>query len=202
MIQGNACLLLETDDRRQEQFLDLLKAAPRQTLPVCCVENALELASPSSVLFANDDTDLLEHLTNRLTEQGRWLPIVGYATEAVPERIVRAVQSGVSEYLTWPLSSERLWDLVLRSEWEVPAFYEAHIRKRAACERLKALSKREREVLAHIGAGRTNKLIARKLGISHRTVEIHRANMLGKLNNSSTTEAIRIACEAKLASED
>jgi len=62
------------------------------------------------------------------------------------------------------------------------------------------LTRREREVLAGVAAGLSNRLIGEKLAISPRTVEIHRANMLNKMGASHTSEAIRIAIEAALIS--
>ena len=56
----------------------------------------------------------------------------------------------------------------------------------------------EREVLAGVAGGLSNRLIGEKLSISPRTVEIHRANMLTKMGAHHTSEAIRIAIEASL----
>ena len=57
--------------------------------------------------------------------------------------------------------------------------------------RLRRLSRSEREILVLIGDGLTNKEIARRLGISHRTVEIHRARVMEKLNSGSLPELHR-----------
>ncbi|MFM2281468.1 MAG: hypothetical protein RLZZ444_3699, partial [Pseudomonadota bacterium] len=59
---------------------------------------------------------------------------------------------------------------------------------------------REREVLAGVADGLSNRLIGERLAISPRTVEIHRSNMLNKMGASHTSEAIRIAIEASLIS--
>ncbi|SDR56842.1 regulatory protein, luxR family [Rhizobiales bacterium GAS113] len=56
---------------------------------------------------------------------------------------------------------------------------------------LHRLTRREEDVLAHVLDGRSNKLIGRALGISHRTVEIHRSRAMAKFGTSSTTELIR-----------
>jgi two-component system response regulator FixJ len=61
------------------------------------------------------------------------------------------------------------------------------------------LSPRERQVLEAIALGRPNKLIAYDLGISVRTVEVHRAHMLDRLGVRNIAEAIRIAVMAALA---
>lgn len=66
----------------------------------------------------------------------------------------------------------------------------------AARDRVDALSRRQREVLIQMAAGRLNKQIAHALGISERTVKMHRAAVLAALGVHSSTDAIRIAVEA------
>ena len=63
--------------------------------------------------------------------------------------------------------------------------------------RLQALTSRERDVLDGLAQGRPNKTIAYDLGISPRTVEIHRANLMTKLKVRSLSEALRIAFAAQ-----
>ncbi len=69
---------------------------------------------------------------------------------------------------------------------------------REAAALVEALSERQREVLAGIVKGRPNKLIAYDLGLSIRTIEAYRAQLLGKLGVRSTAEAVRIALAANL----
>jgi DNA-binding CsgD family transcriptional regulator len=72
---------------------------------------------------------------------------------------------------------------------------------RDAASRIAALSPRCREVLNGIVAGHSSKLIAYKLGISPRTVEVHRANLKRRLGAHNVAEAIRVAYEAQLITE-
>jgi DNA-binding NarL/FixJ family response regulator len=72
------------------------------------------------------------------------------------------------------------------------------LREAVARSRVERLTRREREVLAGVAGGLSNRLIGEKLNISPRTVEIHRANMLNKMGANHTSEAIRIAIEASL----
>jgi len=65
-----------------------------------------------------------------------------------------------------------------------------------AIARIAALTPRGRDVLNGILAGRSNKMIAHSLGISPRTVEIHRARMMRDLGARHVADAIRLACEA------
>jgi DNA-binding CsgD family transcriptional regulator len=59
------------------------------------------------------------------------------------------------------------------------------------------LTEREAEVLAYVLDGRPNKMIARALGISHRTVEIHRSRVMAKFGTSSATDLIRFALRGR-----
>lgn len=67
-----------------------------------------------------------------------------------------------------------------------------------ARDRIATLSAREREVLDWLADGSSNKVIARELDISPRTVEIHRANMMNKLGANHAAEAVRLKLEAKI----
>ena len=69
-------------------------------------------------------------------------------------------------------------------------------RRAAACERVAALSRRQREVLLHLAAGKLNKQIAHELNLSERTVKMHRAAVFKALGVRSGADAIRVAIEA------
>ena len=71
-------------------------------------------------------------------------------------------------------------------------------RQMRARRRVNALTRRERQVLLAMAEGMSNKEMASELRISHRTVEIHRANMMQKVGAAHTADAIRLAIEASL----
>jgi two-component system response regulator FixJ len=110
---------------------------------------------------------------------------------------VRAMKAGASDFLEKPYSD----DVLLRSI-EVALEKEqrtAHDRDIAdAVRRIGILSPREKEVLDGLMAGRPNKLIAYQLGISVRTVEVHRARMMERLGTHQLAEAIRLGVMARL----
>ena len=72
----------------------------------------------------------------------------------------------------------------------------AEARRKAAREAIEALSPRQREVLVRMAAGKLNKQIAYELGITERTVKMHRSSVISSLGVKSSAEAIRMAVEA------
>jgi len=108
---------------------------------------------------------------------------------------VTAMKSGAIDYLT--VTEDEAFHNVLAS-----ALAECHgaarpaTRDEKAASRVARLTSREREVLIHLVEGGTNKTIGQKLGISPRTVELHRAQVMNRLDASSLTELLQIALAA------
>ena len=103
--------------------------------------------------------------------------------------------------MSLPLRPERLADALSRIAKETDAFLEARRKMVEARNRIANLSPREREVLDWLTEGCSNKVIARELHISPRTVEIHRANMMQKLGAEHPSQAVRLKIEAHLQEE-
>ena len=81
---------------------------------------------------------------------------------------------------------------------DVDAHVQARRKMVEARNKIAMLSPREREVLDWLAEGCSNKMIGRELGISPRTVEIHRANLMSKLGTDHSAQAVRLRLEAKL----
>lgn len=133
-----------------------------------------------------------------LTQRGVWLPVVMAAPEPRVRDIVAAIKAGALDYLALPLEGERLRDRL--TDVAVEAAEQANARRRLieARARIETLSARERQVLDWLAEGNSNKTIARELRISPRTVEIHRANMMGKLGARHPADAVRVRLESGL----
>lgn len=134
----------------------------------------------------------------RLSRLGIWLPLIAVDTQPRPTRIVEAIKAGALDYLSLPLDPERFGRCLTRIADEAEVFGAARRRMIEARDRISSLSTREREVLEWLAEGSSNKVIARELDISPRTVEIHRANMMSKLGARHAAEAVRLKLEAAL----
>lgn len=115
---------------------------------------------------------------------------------------VRAMKMGAVDFIEKPFGEELLLASLERAFAMLQDRGEQAERRRAAEERIAHLTAREREVLQGLLAGLPNKLIARRLDISLRTVEMHRANMMERLRVGSLAEALTLAVQADLAPLD
>jgi two-component system response regulator FixJ len=131
-----------------------------------------------------------------LQEKGVTLPVIIMTGHGDVGLAVRAMKAGAVDFIEKPFEKEALIvaiDEGFRRLWRKEA---TNDRQKDAEVRLQALTPRERDVLDGLAHGLPNKTIAYDLGISPRTVEIHRANLMSKLEVRSLSEALRIAFSA------
>ena len=152
------------------------------------------------VVSEDEEPGRAGHVLKVLARYGRWLPEIATSHSPKAANIVAAIHDGVLDYLPLPLAVEHLSKSLEKVEKEVAAYGEVRKRVIEARKRISRLTTREREVLDWLALGRSNKMIARELGISPRTVEIHRANMMAKIGASHSAQAVRFSIEAKLSS--
>jgi FixJ family two-component response regulator len=130
-------------------------------------------------------------LLDRLVAEGVDQPIVMLTGHGTVELCRRAFKAGAAEFLEKPVDDELLLETLQNAIRSHVRSRERHQADREARERYARLSEREREVLAMIVGGLTNKEIGRALALSPRTVETHRANLFAKLEADSLAQVIR-----------
>jgi FixJ family two-component response regulator len=131
-------------------------------------------------------------LQAELARRGVELPTIVITGHAEVSMAVRAVKAGAIDFIEKPFSDQLLLDRVRQAlEIDLEA-REVRRRREDARRRLATLSGREREVLNLVVAGKANKEIAFELGVSPKTVEVHRAHVMSKMCVDSLAELIRI----------
>jgi two-component system response regulator FixJ len=154
------------------------------------------------LLFDEAEADGSEDLTRLLDPASGNVPVALYSEAPMPERIVDVLRGGAVDYLVWPFARDLLKSAMNRLRDEEVQRELRRRRELSAKTALESLSDRETDVLELMMFGDSNKEIAQRLGISPRTVEIHRGNMMRKLKARSSTDAVRIGLLAGLDGAD
>jgi two-component system response regulator FixJ len=163
-----------------ESAASFLDALPQATMG--CVVTDVRMPGLSGI-------DLLR----RLQERALALPVIVITGHGDVPLAVEAMKLGAVDFLEKPFDDQVLLDAV-RSAFSARAGdLERQALKAAIGARLALLSSRERDVLQGLIAGNPNKTIAYDLGISPRTVEIYRANVMTKMQAGSLSELVRMA---------
>lgn len=132
-----------------------------------------------------------------LRQRGVSLPVVIMTGHGDISLAVRAMKAGAVDFVEKPFDSDVVLSAVREAFSRLSTKAATGERKRSAEVRLQSLTPRERDVLKGLSQGLPNKSIAYDLGISPRTVEIHRGNLMSKLAVRSLSEALRIAFAAE-----
>ncbi len=136
-------------------------------------------------------------LVRRLKQLNAPHPVIMITGHADVPLAIEAMKAGVVDFLEKPFEDDALLDAVRRA-LELRAESEEQDASLVAVQRrLETLSTREREVLEGLVAGRANKVIAYDLGISPRTVEVYRANVMTKMEARSLSELVRMTVLAQ-----
>ena len=192
----NRVIIVDDDAAVRQGLGFMLRAAGH------CVE---EFPSAQSLLNAFDpqrgscllldiqmpDMNGLE-LQQKLNLQGWRIPVIFITGHGTVSVAIEAMKAGAFDFIEKPLRQEALLDSIERAlHWNDRA-YEERLERATLQARLELLTPREREVFELVAAGDPNKVIARRLGISFRTVELHRVRVTEKLQARSLSDLIRM----------
>lgn len=197
---GSRIYIVDRDTRRREKIVSGLSAGNFEAALFENLEDLPDFPPDDGLLLLNDDLagDDIAYLTETITARTAHVPVALFGEHPSTGNIVQAILAGAVDYLEWPFDAARLDETIAKAETEASAQLKLLERQREARAKVEGLSARERDVLSHLIRGWSNKDIAKLLDISPRTVEVHRANMLEKLNARSSSEAVRIGIYAGL----
>ena len=176
-------VLLESKGYAVKSFVSapqFLAAAP--SLPVGCL--IVDIRMPEM-----DGLELQQHLTDCSLD----FPVIVITGHGDVPLAVRAMKAGAVDFIEKPFAAEAILDSLAAAVARLATLTGQDPAAGAAASKLNLLSPREREVLDVLLAGLPNKSIAYDLGISPRTVEIHRARVMDKMGARSLSELIRLA---------
>lgn len=131
-------------------------------------------------------------LQQKLKERGVHLPIIFLTGHGDLPMAVQAMKTGACDFLEKPCKDQVLLDAVTRAVQRSIEDCRISTQSRAAQSALAALTAREREVAERMAVGKPSKIIARELGISDKTVQVHRHNAMEKLGVHSAAEIARL----------
>ena len=189
-VRRSLALLLESADYEVQTY------SGAQPLLAACGTDGQSLAAGCLVLDVRmpgmDGLTLMEELSKR----GVVVPVVVVTGHADVPLAVRAMRAGALDFLEKPYTEERLLEAVEKALTADTQASQRRVETTKALQQVATLSPREREVLQALVDGKANKVIAYDLGISPRTVEVHRANLMDKLAARSLPELVRIGLAA------
>jgi two-component system response regulator FixJ len=142
-----------------------------------------------------DGLQLQEELNRRKTV----LPVIVVTGHGDVPLAVRAMKAGATDFLEKPFDEELLLAAVQRAKAAADQARMQSQTGETAARLIGQLTPRELDVLKHLVAGRSNKVIAYELSISPRTVEIHRAHLMDKMEARSLSDLIRMALAAGIS---
>lgn len=132
-------------------------------------------------------------LQQALAARGGTLPIIFLTGHGDVPTTVQAMKGGADDFLTKPVDDDKLLSAVDRAIERDRGRRQIAADRDALAQRLKSLTPREREVLEHVVAGKLNKQVAASLGTTEKTIKVHRARVMEKMQVRSLAELVRLA---------
>ena len=131
-------------------------------------------------------------LQEKLLENGSSLPVIFITGHGDVPMAVEAMQKGAVDFIQKPFRDQELLDRIAEALKTDEKRRSARDEKAEVSARIEKLTNRERQVLDLVVTGKPNKVIAYELGVSQRTVEIHRARVMEKMEAKSLADLVRM----------
>ena len=195
--------IIDDDEAARESLTLLLRAAGFKSRAFESPLAFLEQLHPelAGCVVANGRMPQMDGvaLVNHLNDAGYRLPIIVITKDADVQSAVQAMKAGVADFIEKPCEDETLLNAVRAAMQSVDTYRAANTSRAVVARRRSTLSKREEQVMMLVVEGLSNKEIGLQLGISPRTVEIYRANVMTKMEAESLSALVRLILSADAA---
>ncbi len=193
--------IVDDDDDVRDSLVELLESMGLQTLTYANAQGFLDefnTGKPGCVLADVRMPGMSGiELQQKLNGLGASAPLIIMTGHGEVAMAVQAMKNGAFEFLQKPFRDQELLDCITKA-LEQDALKRKNLSdKHAIQQRVDSLTAREREVVDLVLDGKANKVIARELGISDRTVEIHRSHAMEKLGAKSVAELVKFMLSAQ-----
>jgi two-component system response regulator FixJ len=192
-------IIVDDDDAVRDSMRVLLESSGYAVMDYGSAKAFLDHPVPSGACLVADirmpEMDGLE-LQEEIVRRGIELPVIIMTGHGDVPLAVRAMKAGAIDFIEKPFDAQLLLDGVARALHIGESRRGKAAEIRAAQDLIALLTPRERHVLDQLVAGRSNKIAAYELGISPRTIEIHRAHIMDKMHAKSLSDLVRIAIAA------
>lgn len=185
-------------------LLDSVRISSRAySSPIAFLEATRRLEGPACAVvdLRMPEMSGLE-LQRQLVEAGCQIPLIFLTAHGDVPAAVNAMQSGAVDFVQKPFNPDRFLDSVRKAIRLARDQHTQQQDRRSLKRRLDQLSARELEVLRGLLDGRTSKEIAKRLAISPKTVDVHRANVIRKMGVTTSAELIRVVGRRLPGSEE
>uniref|UniRef100_B0T7M5 Two component transcriptional regulator, LuxR family n=1 Tax=Caulobacter sp. (strain K31) TaxID=366602 RepID=B0T7M5_CAUSK len=195
--------VVDDDESARDALAFLLDAADFEVVSHASAQallDALPLAGAGCVITDMRMPDMTGlELVRELNARGSRVPIIMITGHGDIPLAVEAMRAGVADFIEKPFGEARILDALNRALAASPPPASAQGSDEAALvrQRLATLSERERQVLDGVVDGHPNKVIARDLGISPRTVEIYRAKLMAKMHADNLAALVRMTLSSR-----
>jgi two-component system, LuxR family, response regulator FixJ len=197
-----AVFVVDDDERARKSVCALVRSLGLRAEAFSSAEEFLARYTPGCPGCLVTDIRMLGmsglDLQERLVEQGIRLPVIVLTAFPRTRSTVRAIKAGAVTLLEKPYDEEELWDAI-RKALAQEATTRAEAQRRCEIQkRASLLTPAERAVMNLIVQGKPNKIIAKQLTMSTRTIESRRHEVFAKMGVESVAELVRLAIEGEL----
>ena len=192
--------LIENEIGLRAQMSRRLLAAGFHTEIYAEIQEFVSFAPKNGVILVDDANHAsgLIGMIDSLNQASPGMPIVVYCVQPTIDGVVAAMRAHAVNYLSLDVSDTVLVGTIQQAIAETATRRSVQQQIAVCAAMINNLSVRERQVLESLVEGESNKSMARQLGVSPRTVEIHRMKLMAKLGAKSTARAVKIWCTLRL----